>query len=111
MDSLKFHPGPPCLTLLCPAGGPPHKQPYGCFRGGPPAGRAACGHLLPPWTLCAYAAKSVQRKGSNTTKMKEEEKRNREKGRKTEESRTDHLYIVPDVKKDGSKVALLGGKL
>jgi hypothetical protein len=22
MDSLKFHPGPPCLTLLNPAGGP-----------------------------------------------------------------------------------------
>jgi hypothetical protein len=23
MDSLKFHPGPPCPTLLRPAGGPP----------------------------------------------------------------------------------------
>jgi hypothetical protein len=22
MDSLKFHPGPPCSTLLCPMGGP-----------------------------------------------------------------------------------------
>jgi hypothetical protein len=32
IDSLNFHPGPPCPTLLCPAG------------------RAACGHLLPFWT-------------------------------------------------------------
>jgi hypothetical protein len=26
MDSLKFHLGPPCLTLLCPAGRPPLKR-------------------------------------------------------------------------------------
>jgi hypothetical protein len=29
MDSLKFHPGPPCPTLLRPAGGPPLKRPCG----------------------------------------------------------------------------------
>jgi hypothetical protein len=34
MDSLKFHPGLPCPTLLRPAGGPPPKQPYGRFWGG-----------------------------------------------------------------------------
>jgi hypothetical protein len=33
MDSLKYHQGPPCPTLLRPAGGPPLKQPYGHFRG------------------------------------------------------------------------------
>jgi hypothetical protein len=26
MDSLKFHPGPPCPTLPCPVGGPPLKR-------------------------------------------------------------------------------------
>jgi hypothetical protein len=50
MDSLKFHPGPPCLTLLCPAGGPPPKWPYSRLRGGLPAGRVACSRLLSPWT-------------------------------------------------------------
>jgi hypothetical protein len=52
MDSLKFNLGPPCPTLLCPAG-KPASQParlYGCFRGGPPAGRATCSCLLPHWT-------------------------------------------------------------
>jgi hypothetical protein len=29
MDSLKYHYGPPWLTIPCPAGGPPLKQPYG----------------------------------------------------------------------------------
>jgi hypothetical protein len=39
MDSLKFHPGPPpCPTLLRPAGGPPLKLLYGCFKGSPPTG-------------------------------------------------------------------------
>jgi hypothetical protein len=38
MNSLKFFPGPPCLTILRPAGGPTLKRPYGCFRGGLPAG-------------------------------------------------------------------------
>jgi hypothetical protein len=47
---LKFRPGPPCPTLLCPVGGPPLKQPYRCFRGFPPAGQLACGRLLPLWT-------------------------------------------------------------
>jgi hypothetical protein len=37
MDSLKFHPGPPFPTLLCPVGGPPTR-------------RAACGRFLLPWT-------------------------------------------------------------
>jgi hypothetical protein len=34
MDSLKFHPGLPCPTLLNPAGGPPLKRPYSCFKDG-----------------------------------------------------------------------------
>jgi hypothetical protein len=37
MDTLKFHLGLPCTTLLRPVGGLPLKQPYG-------------GCLLPPWT-------------------------------------------------------------
>jgi hypothetical protein len=47
MDSLKFHSGPPCSTHLRSAGRPPLKQPYGRFKGGPPAEWAACGRLLP----------------------------------------------------------------
>jgi hypothetical protein len=35
MDSLKFHPGPLCSTLLRLAGGPYPKRPYGRFWGGP----------------------------------------------------------------------------
>jgi hypothetical protein len=50
MDSLKFHPGPPCPTHLRPAGGPPLKRPYIRFRGGPPALRVVCSRLLPFWT-------------------------------------------------------------
>jgi hypothetical protein len=49
MDSLKFKPGPPCPTLLRPAGRQPLKQTYSRFRGGPPTGWTACGLLLPPW--------------------------------------------------------------
>jgi hypothetical protein len=49
MDSLKFHPGLPCPTLLCPVGGPSLKRLYGRFRGGPLAERAACGHRLTLW--------------------------------------------------------------
>jgi hypothetical protein len=41
MDSLKFHPGPLCRTLLRPAGGIPPKR---------PTGQVACSHLLPFWT-------------------------------------------------------------
>jgi hypothetical protein len=33
----------------------PLKQLYSCFRGGPPAGRATCGRLLPLWTPHPYA--------------------------------------------------------
>jgi hypothetical protein len=50
MDSLKFHPGPPWPTLLRSAGGPPLKRHHGHLSGGPPAGRLACGCLLPFWT-------------------------------------------------------------
>jgi hypothetical protein len=56
MDSLKFHPGPTCPTLLRPSGGPAPKRPYGCLRGGPPAERAACGRLLPLWVPHAARA-------------------------------------------------------
>jgi hypothetical protein len=31
MDSLKYHYGPPCPTLLRPVGRPSLKRPYGCF--------------------------------------------------------------------------------
>jgi hypothetical protein len=48
-DSLKFHAGPPCLTLICPVGRPPPKRPYGHLGGGPPAGLVACSRLIPPW--------------------------------------------------------------
>jgi hypothetical protein len=50
MDALKYHPGPPCPTLLHPAGRSPLKRPNGRFRGGLPAGQAACNRLLPFWT-------------------------------------------------------------
>jgi hypothetical protein len=50
MNFLKFHLGPPCPTVLRPAGGPPLKQHFGHFRGGPPTGQAACGRPLPLWT-------------------------------------------------------------
>jgi hypothetical protein len=51
MDSPMFHPGLPCLTLLRPAGGPPLKRPYGRFRDGLPAERAApAGGLRPSST-------------------------------------------------------------
>jgi hypothetical protein len=50
MYSVKFHPGPPCPTLLHPAGGIPLRLPYDRFWGGPPAGRGACGRPLPFWT-------------------------------------------------------------
>jgi hypothetical protein len=57
MDSLKFHLGQPCLTLLRPACRPPLKRPYSCFRGGPPTGQAAYGRLLPlftPHAVCLW---------------------------------------------------------
>jgi hypothetical protein len=40
--------GPAMPTLICPAGGPHPKRPYGRLGGGPPAVRATCGRLLPP---------------------------------------------------------------
>jgi hypothetical protein len=52
---LKFHSGPPCPTLLRPAGGPPLKRPYGRFMADPPAGQAACSSLLSLWTPYALA--------------------------------------------------------
>jgi hypothetical protein len=50
-ESLKFHPGLLCPTLLYPADGPPR-------------GRAACGRLLPLWTphaihLCSGHPKAI----------------------------------------------------
>jgi hypothetical protein len=50
MDSLKYHQGPSCPTLLRPASGSLLKRPYSRFRDGLPAGWAACGCLLPLWT-------------------------------------------------------------
>jgi hypothetical protein len=41
MDSLKFHQGPPCPSLLRLMGGPPLKRPYGRFRG------SSSGHPTP----------------------------------------------------------------
>jgi hypothetical protein len=49
-DSLKFHPCPPCPTLLCPVGEPPLKRPHNRFRDGVPEKEAVCGHLRPLWT-------------------------------------------------------------
>jgi hypothetical protein len=46
MDSLKYRLRPPCPTFLRPTGGPLLKWLYNHFRGGRPAGRAACGRLL-----------------------------------------------------------------
>jgi hypothetical protein len=50
MDSLEFHPGLSCTTLLHPVGGLPLIRHYSLFRGDPPADQAACGRLLPFWT-------------------------------------------------------------
>jgi hypothetical protein len=49
MDSVKFDPGPLCLTLPRPAGGPLLKRLYGHFRSRPPAGRVTCRRLLSFW--------------------------------------------------------------
>jgi hypothetical protein len=61
-DGQKFHAGPPCPTFirLLYAFYTP-KRPYGHLGGGPPAGRAACSRLLPPWIplpirACLWAA-------------------------------------------------------
>jgi hypothetical protein len=55
MDSLKFHLGRPCPTLLCPDGGSPLTQPYVGFRGGLPRGQEACSPLLPLGHRTPYA--------------------------------------------------------
>jgi hypothetical protein len=52
MDSLKFHQGLPCPTLLRPTGGSPLRRPFGRFRHGSPAGHSACG-LWPSFTPSA----------------------------------------------------------
>jgi hypothetical protein len=64
MDSLQFHLGPPCRTLLRPVGGPTLKRPYTNFWGSLPTGQAACACLLPLWTphavrLCSFARPDV----------------------------------------------------
>jgi hypothetical protein len=53
VDSVMFHPSPPCPTLLIlnPEGGEPLKRSKGRFRGGLPTGRVAVfdpfGHPTP----------------------------------------------------------------
>jgi hypothetical protein len=42
----KVSPGPAMLYPSTPCG---WVTPYSRFRGGPPTGWVACGHLLPPW--------------------------------------------------------------
>jgi hypothetical protein len=42
--------GPPCPTLLRPAGRPPVKRPYSRFRGNSSTGKVACSRFLPHWT-------------------------------------------------------------
>jgi hypothetical protein len=69
MDSLKFHPGPPCPTFGRPAGEPPLKRPYIRFRGGLLAGRAACGHLLPLWTPHAVRVRMEDDKREGKTRV------------------------------------------
>jgi hypothetical protein len=64
MDSPKFHPGPPCPTLLRPAGGPLLKRYNGRFRGGQPTRQAACGRLLPLWSPHALRLTSLVSEGT-----------------------------------------------
>jgi hypothetical protein len=56
VDSLKFRSGPPCLTVLGPAGGPPLKQPYGHFRCDP---RATSTYLDTPRRTPMDASSSI----------------------------------------------------
>jgi hypothetical protein len=46
----KVSPWPAMPYPSRPAGGPPLKRFYGCFRGRPPTKQAACNRLLPFWT-------------------------------------------------------------
>jgi hypothetical protein len=55
MDSLKFHMGSPCPTLLRPAVGPPLKWQHGRFRVQPSAWQVACSCLLSPRTTTPHA--------------------------------------------------------
>jgi hypothetical protein len=62
MDSLKFHQGTLCPTLLRPAGRSPLKRPYnGRFSGSLPARRAVCGRLLPLGLPRPYAYDDVDK--------------------------------------------------
>jgi hypothetical protein len=50
MDFLKYHSGPPYLTFLHRAIGPPLERPYSRFRSGLTAGWAAFALFLSSWT-------------------------------------------------------------
>jgi hypothetical protein len=68
MDSLKFHLGPPCPTILCPVDGPPLKCSYGRLKGGPLAECVAVypfGHPTP----YAYDRESLGRRDDGKMKM------------------------------------------
>jgi hypothetical protein len=86
MDSLNFHSGLPCPTLLRPAGGAPLKRPVVRFRGSPPTGQAACGHLLPFWTshairLCQEEEEDEDEDEAEEDEDEEEDVRGRASGR------------------------------
>jgi hypothetical protein len=71
MDSLKFHPGSPCLTVLCPADRQPLKRPYSRFRGGLPTGWADCCRLLTPLdTARSTPMFPDERKPKNSVKVR-----------------------------------------
>jgi hypothetical protein len=72
-DSLKFHPGLPCPTLLRPASALPLERPYRRFWGGPSARGVVCGRLLSPWMSHAVQAW----KGSKRREIKWEKMGNR----------------------------------
>jgi hypothetical protein len=68
MDSIKFHLGLLCPTLLRPMGGPPLKWPYCRFGGSPPAAvfylrwTAHAGRLWSKLTITALTWKHFDRK-------------------------------------------------
>jgi hypothetical protein len=94
MDSLEFHPGPPCPTLLRPAGGPPMKRPYVHFWGGPPSGRAACGRLLPLWPPHAVR--------HNPSLLQQRRRRRRRRLRTTGKRTNQRLCHVTRIQRDMS---------
>jgi hypothetical protein len=59
MDSLKFHPGCLCPTLLSTVGEPPLKRSYSRFRGCLPIQWSACSLLLPRGHPTPYAYDSL----------------------------------------------------